>query len=120
MLTKKRFGAYPAMAIGSDLFATTPVWRRMFHSGASKLNPCKLVDAFERLAVGCLYGEADKRNAATGPRGTSNPHCAAVGIGRPALSNCSARGQRNSSSLLSLLGSAVLDLILALVATMAR
>jgi hypothetical protein len=87
---------------------------------SSKLNPRELVGGFERLAVGCLDGEADKRSAVTGPQRTSNPHRAAVGIGRPAPSNCRTPAQRNSSPLLSLLGSAVLDLVLALVAPMAR
>jgi hypothetical protein len=80
-------------------------WRRSCPS--SKLNPRELVGGFERLAVGCFDGDADKRSAATGPQRSSNPHRAAVGIGRPAPSNCRARAQRNSSPLLSLSGSVI-------------
>jgi hypothetical protein len=88
--------------------------------GSSKLDPRELVGGFERLAIACLYGDADKCSAAARPQRTSNSHLAAVGIDCPAPSNCRARTQRNSSSLLSPLGSAVLDLALALVVPMAR
>jgi hypothetical protein len=88
--------------------------------GSSKLNPRELVGGFERLAIASLYGDADKRCAVARPQRTPNPHRAAVGIDRPAPSNCGPRALRNSSPVLSPLGSAVLDLVLALVAPMAR
>jgi hypothetical protein len=84
--------------------------------GSSKLNPRELVGGFERLAIASLYGDADKRSTVARPQRTPNPHRAAAGIDRPAPSNCGPRAQPNSSPVLSPLGSAVLDLVVALVA----
>jgi len=55
-----------------------------------------------------------QRQGAVGPQRTPNPHRTVAGIDRAAPSNRRARAQRNSSSVLSPLGSAVLDLVLAL------
>jgi hypothetical protein len=88
--------------------------------GFSKLNPQGFIGGFERMAIACLHGDANKRSAAARPPRTPNPNCAAVGRDRAAPSNCRAGAQRNSSPVLSPLGSAVLDLVLALVAPMAR
>ena len=57
------------------------------------------------MAIGCLYGNADKRSAAARPPRTPNPNCAAVGRDRATPSNCRAGAQRNLSPVLSLLGS---------------
>jgi hypothetical protein len=88
--------------------------------GFSKLNPPGFIGGFERMAIACLYGDADRRSAAARPQRTPNPNRAAVGGDRPAPSNRRARAQPNSSPVLSPLGSAVLDLVFALVAPMAR
>jgi len=72
------------------------------------------------MAIACLYGDADKRSAAARAQRTPNPNRAAVGGDRPAPSNRHARVQPNSSPVLSRLGSAVLDLVLALVACVWR
>jgi hypothetical protein len=87
---------------------------------SSKLNPRDLIGGFERMAIACLYGDADKLTSPARPQRIPKPHRAAVGIDRPAPSDCGARAQRNSSPVLSPLGSAVLDLILTLVVPMAR
>jgi hypothetical protein len=88
--------------------------------GFSKRNPHEFIGGFERLAIACLHGDADKRGGPGRRKRTPNPHRAAVGRDRAAPPNCGARAQRNSSPVLSPLGSAVLDLVLALVAPMAR
>src|SRR5271167_2432311 len=89
--------------------------------GSSILNPREFVGGFDELAIACLYGDAGKRILPGGPkRRTPNPHRAAVGSDRPAPSNRCAEARRNSSPVLSPLGSAVLNLVLALVAPMAR
>jgi hypothetical protein len=88
--------------------------------GFSKLNPQGFIGGFERIAIARLDGDADKRSAAARLPRTPNPNCAAVGGYRAAPSNCRARAQRNSSPVLSPLGSTALDLVLALVAPMAR
>jgi hypothetical protein len=55
-----------------------------------------------------VHGNADKRSILGGPkRRTSNPHGVAVEVDRPTPSNCRARALRNSSPVLSPLGSAV-------------
>src|SRR5579864_2127610 len=43
---------------------------------------------FERLAITCVHGDADKRSCPRRSKRTPNPHCAAVGIDRAAPSNC--------------------------------
>src|ERR1019366_4096784 len=57
---------------------------------SSKLNPHKFIGGFERLAIACVHGEADKRSGPGRPKRTPNPHCAAVGSDRAAPSNCGA------------------------------
>ena len=72
-------------------------------------------------AIACGDGDRDKRIILGGTwRRTANPHRAAVGIDRAAPSNRSAGAQPNTPPMFSPLGSAVLDLVLALVAPMAR
>ena len=88
--------------------------------GFSKRNPHEFIGGFERLAIACLHGDADKRGGPGRRKRTPNPHRAAVGRDRAAPSNRRTGAQRNSSPLLSPLGSAVLDIVLALVAPMAR
>jgi hypothetical protein len=89
--------------------------------GSSQLDLRELVDDFDGLAVACSDGDRDKRIILGDPRQrTANPRCAAVGIDRAAPLNRRARAQPNSSSVLSPLGSTVLDFVLALVAAMAR
>jgi len=88
--------------------------------GFSKRNPHEFIGGFERLAIACLHGDADKRGGPGRWKRTPNPHRAAVGRDRAAPSNRRTGAQRNSSPLLSPLGSAVLDIVLALVAPMAR
>src|SRR5208282_5530028 len=89
--------------------------------GSSNLNPSEFIGGFERLAIACVHGDADKRSAPGRPkRRTPDPHRAAVGIDRAAPSNRRAPAPPNSSPVLSSLGSAVLSLVLALVASMAR
>jgi hypothetical protein len=46
--------------------------------GLSKPNPRELVGDFVRLAIGCLYGDANKRSAAACSRRTPKPPRAAV------------------------------------------
>ena len=87
---------------------------------SSKLNPHEFIGRFKRMAIACLQGEANKRSGPGRPKRTPDPHLAAFGIERAAPSNRRAGAQPNSSSVLSPLGSAVLDPVLALVAAMAR
>ena len=87
---------------------------------SSKLNPHEFIGGFERLAITCLHGDADKRSSPGRPKRTPNPHCAAVGIDRAAPSNCRTGAQPNSSLVLPSLGPAALGLAVALVAAMAR
>ncbi|MGB3549733.1 MAG: hypothetical protein WA993_03515 [Candidatus Binatus sp.] len=75
--------------------------RTRFCCGFSKLNPHGFIGGFERMAITCLYDDADKRSAAARPQRTTNPHRATVGINRPAPSNCGAGAQPNSSPALS-------------------
>ena len=67
-----------------------------------------------------MHGDADKRSGPGRPKCVPDPHRAAAGSDRSMPSNRRAGAQRNSSPVLSPLGSAVLDLVLALVAPMAR
>src|ERR1019366_1361496 len=87
--------------------------------GFSKRNPHEFIGGFERLAIACLHGDADKRSRPGRPKRTPNPHRAGAGIDRPAPSNRRAGAQPNSSLLLPSFGSAALDLAVALVAEMA-
>ncbi len=96
-------------------------WRgRPYCCGCLKLNAHELVGGFERLAIACPYGDAEKRGAAAGLRRTPHSHRAAVGLDRAAPSNRRAGARRNLSQVLSAVGSAVSDIVIALVATMAR
>jgi hypothetical protein len=88
--------------------------------GFSKLNPREFIGGFERLAIACRHGDADKRRGPGHPKRTPNPYRAAVGRDRAAPSNRRAGAQRNSSPVLSPLGSAVLDIVLALVVGLAQ
>ena len=72
------------------------------------------------MAIACFDGEADQRSGAGRAKRTPNPHRAAVGIDRTAPSNCRAGAQPNSAPLLPPLRSPILDLVLTLVASMAR
>jgi|SRR5208282_4549541 len=49
---------------------------------SSKLNPREFVGGFERLAIACVHGEADKRSAPGRQKRTPNSHRAAIGIDR--------------------------------------
>jgi hypothetical protein len=90
-------------------------------SGSSKLNPSEFIGGFDRLAIAWVHGDAEKRSAPGRPkRRTRDPHRAALGIDRAAPSNRRAPAQPNPSPVLSFLGSAVLGLVLAVVAAMAR
>jgi hypothetical protein len=89
--------------------------------GSSKLNPSEFIGGFERLAIACVHGNAEKRSApGRRKRRTPDPYRAAVGIDRAAPSNRRAPARPNSSPVLSSLESAVLGPVLALVASMAR
>ena len=90
------------------------------HVNFSKLNPHEFIGGFERLAIACLHGEADKRSGLGRPKRTPNPHYAGVGTDRAAPSNCRAGGQDNSLPVLPSFGAAAVDLAVALLAGMAR
>jgi len=95
---------------------------RPFRCASSQLDPRELVDGFDGLGADLqAMGTATSASFSEAPRQrTANRRCAAVGIDRTAPSNRRARTQPNSSPVLSPLGSAVLDFVLALVAAMAR
>ena len=78
--------------------------------GSSKLGPRELVGGFKRLGIACLYGDADRRGADARLQRTPDPYRCCW------KSDCRPRAQLNSSPLPSPSGSAVLDLVLALVA----
>jgi len=67
---------------------------------SSKLDPHEFIGDFERLAIACFDGEADKRSGPDRAKRTPNPHRAAVGIDRTAPSNRRAGAQPNSALLL--------------------
>ena len=90
------------------------------HVNFSKLDSQGFIGGFERLAIACLHADAEKGGGLGRPKRTANPHCAAVGIDRAAPSNCRAGALPNLSPVLPSLGSAALDLAVALVAAMAR
>jgi hypothetical protein len=71
-----------------------------FTCGFSKLNPHEFIGGFERMAIACLHGEADKRSGIGRAKRTPNPYLAAFGIDRAAPSNRRAGAQPNSSPLL--------------------
>ena len=64
---------------------------------SSKLSPREFVGGFERKAIACVHGEADKWSATGRPKRTPNPHRAGVGSDRAAPSNCGAGAQPNSA-----------------------
>jgi len=86
-----------------------------------KLDPREFVGGIDGLAIACGGWGSRPANHSRRPQAANRkPHRAAVGENRPASSNRRAGAQRNSSPVLSSLGSAVLDLVLALVASLAR
>jgi hypothetical protein len=78
---------------------------------SSKPDPPEFLGGFERMAIACLHGDADKRSGLGRAKRTPNPHLAAVGIDRAAPSNRGAGAQRNAASVFLPLGSAVLDIV---------
>jgi hypothetical protein len=112
--------AFPSRVHSSVCVAVERVTLTSFTCGFSQLNPHEFIGGFEGLAIACLHGSADKRSGLGRPKRIPNPHRATVGRDRAAPSNCGAEAQPNSSPVLSPWGSAVLDLVLALVAAMAR
>src|SRR5208282_3509773 len=67
-----------------------PMRRDLRRVPRSKRSPREFIGGFERLAIACLHGDADKRSGPGHPNRTPNPHRAAVGRDRAAAPNCRA------------------------------
>ncbi len=58
-------------------------FRRCRHPcSPSKLDPHGFISRFERLAIACFHGDADKRTGPGRPQPSSKPHRAAIGSDR--------------------------------------
>src|ERR1017187_6404449 len=77
-------------------------WRESLRPACpfSKPDPREFIGDFERMAIACLHGEADRWSGLGRPKRIPNPFLAAFGIDRAAPSKRRAEAQPNSSPLL--------------------